>query len=275
MTRLNSDQMVNIWSHLAAYDRDLQRKTGYALRQVASGAMRVPDHFVCDGMASTPIAVIPVTSGEGVIPGFVEAVSSIITYLGFCSFITACTDVSGIADAVRRDAGVIFMADDNRFVALNISSGRMIDNDVATARGYVFALNGMAGGLSGKKVLVRGAGRLGSRAVSAIKELGAGVSIFDVDFNKAEILAKAYGGVMEEKLEPALERHRIIFDASPAPAIIRAGHIKENTVIAAPGIPCGVDSEAYTLLGDRLVHDTLHIGVAAMLLGAVYGKNSL
>jgi len=66
-----------------------------------------------------------------------------------------------------------------------------------------------------------------------------------------------------------LNRYTLYYDASPAPDIIHPEHIKPHTFVAACGIPLGLSDEARTLVEERLIHDPLQLGTAAMLAMAV------
>lgn len=268
MTRLNSEQLIGLGSGLHLYDQELVQKTGCTLRQIAAKAVGITEDIALRVAGSSPVSVIPVTTGQGIIQGFVEAINDIIIHIGFNSRITAGSDVSGLAEAVECDSKIVFLADDNKFVALNFSSGIVIDNAHATARGYVFALDSMVKGLRNRNVLVIGAGRVGRSVVFTLKKLGAAVTLYDLDRAKAFALASDYCTDLEEDLDQALGIHRIIFCAAPAHRIIRAEHVRPDTVIAAPGIPACFNLEVYNLLRERLIHDPLQIGVATMLLGA-------
>ncbi|MCD6471771.1 3-methylornithyl-N6-L-lysine dehydrogenase PylD [Candidatus Aerophobetes bacterium] len=269
MTRLSSELLINIGKELNIYDKELLQKTGYTLRQIASRAVGVTEAEVCDAIDPTLVAVVPITSGKGIIEGFTHAVQSIISYMGFTSFITHNYDVAGLKEGIKRGAKVIFLADDNCFIAINLSYEWIVDNAEATGRGYVSALECLVGGLSNRKVLVIGAGRVGRSATCALKKLGAKIAVFDIDQTRAEILAKEYGTVVERDLKKVLHQYTILVDASPAPEIIDVEHIKSDTAIAACGIPIGLSNEAYSLVRERLVHDPLQIGVATMLVMAV------
>ena len=63
----------------------------------------------------------------------------------------------------------------------------------------------------------------------------------------------------------ALANHSILFDACPAGEIISAQYIGEKTFVAAPGIPLGIAADGLKKISDRLLHDPLQLGVAAML----------
>ena len=267
--RLSSEFLVDIDKGLDNYNMELLRKTGCTLREIASHAAGVAETEVCNASSSTPVAVVPITSGKGIIECFAQAVQSIVSYIGFTSFVTRNYDVAGLAEGIKRGAKIIFLADDNCFIAINLSRGLVVDNAEATGRGYVAALECLAGELRYRSVLVIGVGRVGRSAVCALKRLGAKVAVFDIDQTKAEILVREYEAVKEENLAEALQRHTILLDASPAAEIIQAEYIKPDTVIAACGIPLGLSNEAYSLVKDRLVHDPLQIGVATMLAMAV------
>jgi pyrrolysine biosynthesis protein PylD len=70
-------------------------------------------------------------------------------------------------------------------------------------------------------------------------------------------------------LYAALHQHELMIDASPSSDFILARHIRPDTIISAPGVPLGLDRSALNLIGDRLLHDPLQIGVATMVVGAL------
>lgn len=267
--RLSSELLIDIDKGLDNYNRELLGKTGCTLRGIASHAAGATEKEVFEASNSTPVAVVPITAGKGIIECFAQAVQSIVSYIGFTSFVTHDYDVAGLAEGITRGAKIIFLADDNCFIAINLSRGLVVDNAEATGRGYVAALECLAGELRARRVLVIGAGRVGRSAVCALKRLGAEVALLDIDQTKAEILVREYETVKEENLAEALPRYTILLDASPAAEIIQAEHIKPDTVIAACGIPLGLSNEAYSMVKERLVHDPLQIGVATMLAMAV------
>lgn len=271
MTRLSSNYVSNIPKDIAAYDYELNRKTGLTLKQVACRAADIPENELKNALFHTRVSVVPITAGKGLIPGFGKAVQSILRHIGFSCLLTSKTDVSGIAESVERKASLIFLADDERFVAIHLAHQIVIDNSAATARGYVAALDALVGGLDGQKVLLIGAGRVGQHACRALQKFGAKVGIFDINEEKAESLAKQTGEFAEKDLFTALSEYSILFDASPAPEIIQAQHIKDDTSIAACGIPAGLTPEAFALVQERLIHDPLQIGVATMAVMAVCG----
>lgn len=273
MTRLSSELISDIGKDLAVYDKDLFNKTGSTLRKTACRAAGVNEEDVYRAIDSSLVGVIPVTSGKGVIEGFVQAVQSIVSHVGFDSFITDSSDASGLAEAVEREANVIFIADDSRFIAINLSSRQVVDNTDATGRGYVSSLDSLVGGLKQHRVLVIGAGKVGKSAVLALNKLDAKVGLFDIDQAKSEVLAREFDAHVEKSISEALNQYSILVDASPAHEIIQKQHIKPDSAIAACGIPIGLSKEAYSLVQERLIHDPLQIGVATMLVMAACKPN--
>jgi pyrrolysine biosynthesis protein PylD len=223
-------------------------------------------HSACD---SACIGVIPVTAGQGVIRGFTQAVKGIIDFLNYPCFITESHDASGLAEAVEKGADIVFLADDNRFIAIHLSHQRVVDNSEATGWSYAYALDACTDGLQGREVLLIGAGRVGESALYALKKLGAKVGVFDIDEKKTRFLSSQFKLKQEDDLARALDRYAFIFDASPAADIIHPEHITPETAIAACGIPLGVSEKARPLVEERLIHDPLQLGTAAMLAMAI------
>ena len=114
-----------------------------------------------------------------------------------------------------------------------------------------------------------GAGTVGRSAIYRLKEYNADLAVYDIDGSKAEKAAEVCGAVIEKDLDDAFRRHRLIIDASPAKGLLKAEHITPSTLIAACGLPLILDTEAYELVKERLIHDPLQIGVATMLISAV------
>lgn len=265
MTRLTGNDVKSIERELHDYEAELIRKTGMTLTQIAATASGRSEKKLSEAAASSSAAVIPITAGEGIIEHFAQSVCSILRHIGCRAFVTISTDVTGMAEAVAAGARILFMADDLSFVAINLNSCAVIDNAVATGRGYVAALNGMAGGLKGEPVLVLGAGGVGCGAIAMLQELGAHPSVYDIDIDKARRVEAETGARGESDLKEALSRHRLIIDATPQPAFIGLGDLRPDAMIAAPGIPLGLTPDARLALESRLIHDPLQIGVATML----------
>jgi pyrrolysine biosynthesis protein PylD len=275
MTRLKSEDIADIAAGLEDYDRQLFTKTGSTLCDIACRAADMDAAVFQSCSANMKIAIIPVTSGLGIVGGFSKAVKNIAAHIGFRSIRTKASDVAGLAEAFEKGADIIMLSDDDRFVAINLQNRRVIDNAVATARGFVAGLDLLAGGLAEKDILVIGCGPVGYSASQYLIELGACISLFDVNPACCEQVVVAINDAAEQSirlapsLEAALGEHTLIVDATPARDIIRRQHIKPSTYIAAPGVPCGLSLRARSHVADRLLHDPLQIGVATMIALAI------
>lgn len=265
MTRLLKEDVERIHRELRLYDSELIEKTGLSLRQVACVAAGIPEKAVIERAATDKAAVIPITVGEGIIPSFSTAVRSIIQHLGFQAVVTSETDVAGIAEGISHGANLLFMADDLKFIALNILTGAAVDNGEATGKGFVAALEGMALGLKEKRVLVLGAGPVGLSAIAFLKKLGAKAAVFDIDETKMEKFKDDTSIKIEPDLKRALATYRFIIDATPQGGFIQLDEVHSDTKIVCPGMPLGLAPAAYSSLKGGLIHDPLQIGVAAML----------
>jgi len=278
MTRLRARDIHHITSTLGHYDLQLLKKTGGTLSQIACRAIDIDEQEVYRTQSQFRVSVIPITSGQGIIEGFASAVKGIAKHLGFPSSITRKTDVSGLGEAFEKGGNIILLADDHSFLAINPARRRVVDNAEATGKGFATALEMMTKGLRGKEVLLIGAGQVGQSAAQSMVRMGAHLTVYDVDRGRSENLARKIrallkvGVKVENDVEEALIRHRIYFDASPSPQFIHSKHITPDTYVAAPGVPLGLSPSARDKASDRLLHDPLQIGVATMILDAVYGN---
>ncbi|MGE5343384.1 MAG: 3-methylornithyl-N6-L-lysine dehydrogenase PylD [Candidatus Omnitrophota bacterium] len=276
MTRLVSEDIQPINSRLKRYDDELVKKTGRTLWGIACYSNGIDDEALLQGhLERVTVGVVPIKSGLGIIPGFSETVRQMIHHLGFHVFVTNQSDVAGIAEAVERRADILFMADDERFIALNIRKGIVVDNSECTARGFVAALDLMNNGINGANVLVLGCGPVGYQAVMEVLRRDGRVSVYDIDSKKSLRLKDRIGEVMrctpaiEPTLAQALSNHDLIIEATNASGVIDEEHITCQTRVAAPGMPLGLTPRAVEKIGDRLVHDPLQIGVAVMAVNAL------
>jgi pyrrolysine biosynthesis protein PylD len=278
VTRLTTADIQTIADDLADYDGDLVAGTGHSLKGIACRAAGISEAQFDKTVGNLMVAVIPVTSGEGLIGKFCDAVKSISCHLGANTFITQTTDVAGLAEAFEKKADIILMSDDDRFIALHVKRCRVIDNADATGTGYVAGLNLMTGGLKERDVLVIGCGPVGLAAAESLIRMGARVSVYDIDLSNSQNLAakikSAFDSdiLIENDLETTLSEHRLIVDASPAADIIQAHHITPDTYISAPGVPLGLSDQARLKISNRLLHDPLQIGVATMIACACNTK---
>ena len=275
-SRLTEKDLIELTKKLPNYDRELISKTGLSLKDIAVCATKKFYGKKEKYINSQKVFVVRVTSGQGIIHNFAEAVKGILEYIGAEVFITNAYDVSGLAEGIEKNGGIAFLADDNRFVAINFSEKKIIDNTEATAHGYVTALEAMAGSLKNRYVLViGGAGRVGRIAVLSLVKLGANVAVFDTDQESIKKHIYIDKIQIEKNLDDALKRHDMIFDASPAAKIIHLKHISPKTYIAAPGIPFGLTEHASAAAEKHFIHDVLEIGVATMFFQSIFKKHNV
>lgn len=272
MTRLRTSDIAGITRQLRQYNRELLGKTGHTLAEIAAHAVGALPLTASDSrVAGRLAAVVPLTCGQGIIGGFAETVAAILQFLGMQAFVPRAPDAKGIAAALACQAEFLFLADDDRFIALALKTGRCADNSEATGKGYVAALDYMTGGLNGRSVLILGAGPVGCAAALAVLGLGGRVHVYDKKAAASEHLARTvlsssgHEIIVEPELAAALRAHRLIVDACPAAAFITAEHLYADSFVAAPGVPLGVHAGALAGIGPRLVHDPLQLGVATML----------
>jgi pyrrolysine biosynthesis protein PylD len=274
VTRLATDDVKTIPAELSEYDAELTAKTGYSLRGIACLAAGIQEKEIEAHLKTALIGVIPVTAGKGTITGFCEAVASINSHIGCKSFITQATDVAGLTEAFEKKADIIMLADDHQFIALHAATRQIVENAAATGKGFVAGLGLMAGPLNKKDVLVIGCGPVGRSATAQLVAMGARVSVYDISparsMDLSEAIKQAYNAKVEviKDLDRTLKSHKLIIDASPATDIIHARHSGADTVISAPGVPIGLDKKARLKIGNRVLHDSLQIGVATMVISA-------
>jgi len=282
MTRLTPADLRAIPAGLQDYDRELAARTGCTLCGLACRAAGTGESRLAELARDAPVAVVSLDAGQGVLPGFAEAVRAIAAHLGFPARVMESSDAGGLAEAYRWGARILVTADESTYIAVNLRSLAVVDNNRTTALGFVTALDLLAGGLAAREVLVLGCGPVGREAARFLLGREARVSLCDLRVERAremaaELVAElaaaapaAAGRVrVEEDLEQALRRHRLLFDATPAPAFIRERHIGPDSRIAAPGVPLGLSAGALRAAGKRVVHDVLEIGTAVMLAEAL------
>jgi len=267
VTRLTADDVGALTRQLDEFEAQLDSVAGISLRDLAlRTAMSEP---VCVPLYGARIAAVPISSGEGFIPGFSKFVAVILGRLGCDAWVTAQADVRGIQEAVDGGADVIFMADDYRFIALDLKKGRCIDDDPATADGYVTALEAAAGGLLGRHVLLLGLGPVGRAAARRLVSHGADVEVAEPDALRLHGALEDGLKIRPVELADGLSRCDLIFDATPAAGIIDAADVGPRTTAAVPGMPSAFTAAAREVLGPRHIHEPLAVGVAVMAARAL------
>lgn len=271
MTLLKDDDIRNIAKGLETYDNRLKVITGLSLVNLACRAIGCNEPDVQSRIGSLRVYAIPMTCGQGVITNFSETLCAIAQHLGFEAHVTDRTDIAGLAEAFERHADIIITADDCSFVAIHTGTRRVADNARATGKGFVAGLAHMARGVRGRSLLVIGCGPVGQSAALAAARLGARVTLFDIDLNRCHMFAKSHHGndfIISDSLASALDCNDLIVEATPSENVIDPAAINASTLIAAPGVPCGISSRGREALSSRLLCDPLQIGVATMLMEA-------
>jgi len=275
MTRLQTDDILNVSSQLKAYDEELLVKTGHNLRQITCHAVDLKEEDIHGIVPGMRVGVVPIQWGQGLIEEFCATTAGILKYLGFDTFITGQADISGLTEAYDAGADVVFVSDDHDFVALNTASRRYVHNADATGKGFAAGLDLMTKGLTDQTVLVLGCGAVGRSAALSLLNYGAKVSIYDINSRCSREFTGPLCGPdsdrvrIEADFDRALAGHALVVDATNAAGIIHAEHISPQTYIAAPGMPLGLSRDALNKVSDRLLHDPLQIGVATMAMAVV------
>jgi pyrrolysine biosynthesis protein PylD len=278
MTRLKEADVCPIAGNLAAYDAHLKRMTGATLRQIACKAAGVREELMVGALDQIRIAAVPISSGLGVIGGFSSTVATIVHHLGFEAYVTRSCDVAGIVEGseggAEGGAQILMLADDHRFVAITPGQEGVVDNTAATALGFVAGLELMKGGLFGESVLMLGCGPLGVAAAKALLGCGAKVALCDTEKGRAAAALGKLGSGASDRIWTdatpltALRRYEVLFDATNEGSFIEAAHLTPHSMVAAPGVPCGLTPEAVDAHRDRILHDALEIGTATMVVRA-------
>ena len=260
MTRLTPEMIRDVPSSSQGRDSSLARALGMTMKELAYTSVGIDLHEL--DMEGLTAACVPVTAGLGATAGFSESVCAIVEHLGPKAYVTEETDVAGLGEAPGSGADLIFMADDNEFLAINCRARRAVNNIRSTALGYFTALREAAGGLRGRDVLLIGAGRVGSCSAELLARNGAKVTVVDVDRSKAEALRSKFREftVCDDLME-AVKGHDLILNASPAR--IPGEWVQQGCVVSSPGMPFSFDEIGIRKMA-TLVHDPLQIGVSVM-----------
>ena len=262
MTRLITEWILDMEEGCQRRDLELKEKTGLSLLQLAAKAAGREPSELRRLSGDVLIAAVPVTAGLGVIGQFAQSVAAILRTTGFNCIVTEKSDVNGIYEAYTTSADMIFIADDDRFLAINTKSQKIGENNLATAAGYVAALEAMMNKknieMKEAPVLILGYGPVGRHAEEILLSKGARVTVFDKD---------PFQGKPNRPQD--IIHFPYIIEATPEPAWIHKEMLAPEALISAPGIPLGLDEEAAEQFKAQLVHDMLDIGTATMLAMAL------
>ena len=267
MTRLVTEWIRDLEETAAARDEELRRLTGAGYVELAALTAGVPEELIIKASEEYKVAVVPVTSGLGEIESFTQAVAAVTAAMGFYTFVTEHTDVSGFYEASCRGADIVYMADDDRYIAVNMRTGKIGENDISTACGYAQLLLQLAD-RKGKKpesgsTAVLGFGRIGSIMAGYLREKGIVPAVYDKDAGRKDIVLKQ-GFEWIDSID-RLKEYLYILDGTSEGGWLSRPMLSENVLMAAPGIPLSLDDEAQTELDGRYLHDMLETGTAVMM----------
>lgn len=258
MTLLNESNLASITARIPVLEERYRRLTGKSPLEIgcyASGTT-LPS---AASLGALKVASVPVTAGGGLIGNFADIVAAIVReFAGVQAWTAERPDTSGFYDAIEAGADIVFMADDDTFMAYNTRTRVQSHNSDATGRAFAALLELASGGID-DDVLVLGAGKVGVGACRFLKERGASVKWYD------PLLDAPLGMDMECRCPEWSKRAwKYIIDASWAAQFIGSEHLVDGAVIAAPGIPFGL-TQAAADKAKLVIHDELESGVVTML----------
>lgn len=256
MSRLIPSDISHIQASMQEYDEKFCKQTGMTMAQACRHALYLTKDF-----KPKKTAVVPVTSGLGIISKFSQSVCAILRHAGAQAFVTEKTDVAGLQEAYLSGAEIVFMADDDVYAALSTGGAYQSDNGYATGIAFAAALDA-AVACAGKTVLVLGAGPVGAAAAKWIDDCGAKVELYDPQTEKAQYAASACRNVKTLAQAPDLKQYKYILDATPNGGWIKAQDVAEGTVFSVPGMPLSLTDEAAQKV--KLIHNPLELGTIAM-----------
>lgn len=263
MTRLITEWIYQMEETAQSWNDQLERNTGLGFAKIAETVGTHPLGSVSAAVQTHLVAVVPITSGLGTISSFSESVAAIVRTMGFDVFVTNATDINGIYEAHCAGADIVYMADDERYIALNLAKKKMGDNNIATAKAYVEVLDKMAGDLACREVAVLGYGIIGKLMAGFLKAKGATVDVYDRDQSKkTKVLADGFGWISDRA---ELKKYKYIADGTSEGNWLEADLLSPEVKIAAPGVPLSLTEDAQQVLQGRFIHDFLEIGTAAMM----------
>lgn len=260
MTRLTVDWVMTIADTITDYDRYLYSKVSLSLRDLAFDAAGRLDADKYSLLNENKAAVIRNNTGEGVIGGFDIAVASILKLIGIETILCDKENISGINEAMDKGANILFMADDEKYIAINTRNNKKSDNDHATALGFATVLEKMADGLTGKDIALLGYGKIGGNAADIMTDKGGNIWLYD----KKDVSADGvkYAGTILTK--ERIGDYKLIFDATSEGSWITPEIPITGASIVAPGIPLSFTGDRFEKDND-ILHDMLQIGTAVML----------
>lgn len=270
MTRLTSLDVQDIEFEWQEYDKRIKRILGVDLVELSSLAADKPTSQVRSNINGRKLAAVAISSGEGVVGGFAQSLAAIGKHMGYEAMAMPSADKAGFDEASEWGADYVIYADDDLYIARELNGGNVADNNPATSRVFVAALDLLCRGISGKEVVVLGLGIIGRGAAMRLLDLGARPLMYDKNENKAlDLIKEIKGGDLinnQRDLSMALKSTNLIFDATPVQEALDKSLWPASPIVAAPGVPLSwpIQWMEKNEKG-RLWHDPLQSGTAAML----------
>ena len=263
MTRLISEWLVSVEEEVAQWDEKLKKITGLGYVELAECFNPEIKSQFKDNDPPVSVAVVPITSGLGTISSFAESVAAIVKAMGINAFVTKATDIDGIYEAYVNNADIVYVADDDRYIAINLNNRKVGENNYCTAKGFVECLEKMSGDLRGQDVLVLGYGVIGRMMAGFLRDKGAVVTIHEKDIKKKEnVIAD---GFLWEPSADMIKEYSYIADGTSEGDWLNSDMISSEAYLVAPGIPLSLTEDAKKKISGRYVHDLLEIGTVGML----------
>ena len=256
MSRLIPSDISHIPASMQEYDELFQKQTGKTMAEVSRYALNLAKNYPVK-----KTAVVPVTSGLGVISKFSQSVCAILQHIGVNAFVTQKSDVAGLQEAYLSGAEMVFLADDDVYAAFSTCGTYQSDNGYATGIAFAAALDA-AVSCAGKTVLVLGAGPVGSAAAKWLDSHDAKVVLYDPQLEKAENLVASCKNAALLTHAPDLTQYAQILDATPNGGWIQGEDVAQGTVFSVPGMPLSLTEEAVQKV--TLIHNPLELGTIAM-----------
>ncbi|WKY44056.1 3-methylornithyl-N6-L-lysine dehydrogenase PylD [Eubacteriaceae bacterium ES2] len=260
MTRLKPCDINDISANIASYDLALKKTMRYTLAEIARHAVALPVNYRPDRQLK--IAVVPVTSGLGIISGFCQTVCAILKHCCLNASVAEASDIEGLQEAYRSGADMVFIADDKTCSAFSLDHKVYSDNGYATGIAFSAALELMMPRVVNEKVLVLGAGPVGSAAVNYFVSKKIATFLYDTDLTKMHSMAAKIPAVKLESGPLDLKKYNYILDATSGHSFIGRNDVNPGTKISAPGMPLSLKPEAFDQV--ELFHNPLELGILTM-----------
>lgn len=288
MTRLKEDWISSMKKEMCHTEKALVNRTGMNYRQLAARAAGMTNLEFDEKVENLKVGIVTFTTGLGEIGSFAESVRGIIEQMGIEAFASEKTDVAGILEAHEKGGDIVFMADDDRFIALNLKKNSVGENNIGTAKGFVVALEGAMSldrqtmyaedkdsnrkcdievskksPLLNTEILIIGCGTVGKLMMKEVENRGGVPVCWDSNPEIMNSLKQENFKTIQSTSD--IKNYRYILDASSSGNWMGTGLLHPDSLYVSPGVPLSLNEEAQRAKENQMVHDLLQIGTAAML----------